>query len=80
MDPLTITIYSTQDFDGTTPLDGTRDDFEVSRQGRYYTRRITQPAGVIRTDFWGLFSEGSPKIVGIAGSLAHARVSARCTA
>ena len=26
--PLTITIYSPQDFDGTTPLDGTRDDFD----------------------------------------------------
>jgi hypothetical protein len=68
VDPLTITIYSPQDFDGTTPLNGTRDDFEVSRQGRYYFRRIIEPAGVIRTDFWGLFSEGSPKIVGIAGS------------
>lgn len=77
MDPLTIIIYSSKDFDGTTPLDGTRDDFEVSRNGRYYTRRITAAAGVIRTDFWGLFAESSPKILGIAGSTENPQNKAR---
>lgn len=77
MDPLTIAIYSPVDFNGVTPLEGTRDDFEVSRQGRYYLRRLDKPAGVIRTDFWGLFSEGSPKILGIAASSENPQNKAR---
>lgn len=68
MDPLTITLHNNKDFDGATPIAGTRDNFEVSRNNRHYHRRITGPAGVIASDFWGLFSEGSPKLVGIAGS------------
>lgn len=68
MDPLTITIQTNQDFDGTTPIAGTRDEFEVSKNNRHYHRRLTTPAGVIASDFWGLFSEGGPKLVGLAGS------------
>ncbi|PCC73182.1 hypothetical protein SAMN02745121_08205 [Nannocystis exedens] len=68
MDPLTITIQTNKDFDGATPITGTRDDFEVSKNNRYYHRRITTSAGVIASDFWGLFSEGGPKLVGVAGS------------
>lgn len=76
MEPLTITMYSRIDFDGTTPIDGRRDDFAVSKNGRYFHRDIAGPGGVIRTDFWGLFAEG-PKVLGIAASTRNPQNKAR---
>lgn len=76
MEPLTITMYSRVDFDGATLIDGRRDDFEVSKNGRYFHRALTGPGGVIKTDFWGLFAEG-PKVLGLAASTRNPQNKAR---
>lgn len=77
MEPLTISLMNTQNFDGSTPLELTRDDFRITGNGRVFQKSLSAPAGVIAGDFFGLFSGGSAKLVGVAYSTSNPRCTAR---
>ena len=66
-EPFFIVLNKEGDFDGVTPMTQTRDAFTVSGQ-RYYRLSLSGPAGVIDSTIFGLFSDASPKMVGLAGS------------
>jgi len=51
-------------FDGTSPIELTRDDFTIKNQ-RFYSATI-EAGGVVPADFWGLFTESDVKVVAIA--------------
>lgn len=77
MEPVTIILKNNQNFDGTTLLSLRRDDFEVTENGRVLHKEIDGPAGLIGGDFFGLFSGGSAKLVGIAHSTANPKSTAQ---
>ena len=65
-EPYVFEIESESDFDGTTPMDLTLDDFERV-DGRHFKIKIAGPAGLIPPNFFGLMTATSPKLVGVAG-------------
>lgn len=67
LEPYTIILESSDAFDGSTPIAGSRDvDFE--QDGRTYRRvNLSGPQGIVPADFWGLFTAQSPKLVSISG-------------
>ena len=75
-EPFTFRIAKDGDFDGVTPIVLRRDDFTVTGQ-RYYQKNIIGPAGVIDSDFFGLFQDASPKLVGLASASPNPLSSAR---
>lgn len=64
-EPLKFRVHSEVDFDGTTKIDPNRTGFQAIGP-RYYMKNLTGPAGQISGDFFGFFSEGTPKLVGAA--------------
>ena len=66
-EPLTFRIDKEGDFDGVTPMTLTRGDFQVTGQ-RYFIKSLGGAAGQIPGDFFGLFTDLTPKLVGIASS------------
>ena len=66
-EPIVIELNKATDFDGTSPIALTRDDFTVSGQ-RYYKASVSGPGGLIAGDLFGLFQGASPKLVGLASS------------
>ena len=75
-EPFFIILNKEGDFDGVTPMTQTRDAFTVSGQ-RYYQLSFSGPAGVIDSTLFGLFSDSSPKMVGLAGSSFNPQTVAR---
>ncbi len=75
-EPIFIVLNKDGDFDGVTPMTQTRDAFTVSGQ-RYYQLSFSGPAGVIDSTLFGLFSDSSPKMVGLAGSSFNPQTVAR---
>ena len=75
-EPFFIALNKDGDFDGVTPMTQTRDDFTVSGQ-RYYRLSVSGPAGIIDSTIFGLFSDASPKLVGLAGSSYNPQTVAR---
>lgn len=75
-EPFFIVLNKDGDFDGVTPMTQTRDDFTVSGQ-RFYQLSLSGPAGVIDSTIFGLFSDASPKMVGLAGSSFNPQTVAR---
>ena len=67
-----IRLLKSSDFDGTTPITITRDNFSVSGQ-RNYVATLVGPGGTIGADFFGIFSPDSAKVVGIAFNTANPR-------
>ena len=65
-EPYKFTLTKEGDFDGQTPMPYGRSEFQVEGQ-RLYSIDIEGPAGVIDADFFGVFSNLTPKIVGISG-------------
>ena len=65
-EPKSITLVKEGDFDGQTLMTFDRTVFEVEGQQRY-SRSFDGAAGVIAGDFFGLFADRSPKVVGISG-------------
>jgi hypothetical protein len=67
-----IRLIKSSDFDGTTPITLTRDNFAVSGQ-RNYVATLVGPAGTIGADFFGIFSPESAKVVGVAFTTSNPR-------
>jgi hypothetical protein len=67
MEPYGIKLSSAANFNGTTPITLTRANLTVDGQ-RLYTGTLPAAAGIIDSDFFGLFAPQSPKLVGIAFS------------
>ena len=65
-EPYLITLRSSANFNGATPIPLTRADFTATGQ-RQYTANV-QGDGIIGADFFGLFAPQSPKQVGVAFS------------
>ena len=65
-EPYLITLRSSANFNGATPIPLTRADFTATGQ-RQYTANV-QGDGIIGADFFGLFASQSPKQVGVAFS------------
>jgi hypothetical protein len=66
-EPITFRLHKEGDFDGVTLMQLTRGDF-TTQGGRLYAKNLTGPAGQINADFFGVFSDLTPKLVGIASS------------
>lgn len=64
-EPYTVQLVNQGDFDGTTPISLTRDNFTVEEQ-RLYSGVLSGPAGIIPADLFGLFSPRATKLVGVA--------------
>jgi hypothetical protein len=67
-EPLKIRLYSEGDFNGLTPMDYARADFQVRGQRFFEKVDIVGPVGQISGDFFGLFADTTPKMVGVASS------------
>lgn len=65
-EPRIIEINKTGNFDGSTSITLTRDQF-VERGQRYYTTDLAGAAGVVEADIFGLFTAHSLKLVGVSG-------------
>jgi hypothetical protein len=65
-EPKSITLVKEGDFDGQTLMTFGRSEFEVEGQQRW-SRSFEGAAGVIAGDFFGLFADRSPKVVGVSG-------------
>ena len=63
-EPYVIKIINEADFDGTTLMTQSRNDF--TQNGRIFSVTIQGPAGIIPADFFGLLSASAPKLVGVA--------------
>jgi hypothetical protein len=66
MEPVKFTLTKDGEFDGQTVMNLDRDDFTVA-SGRLYSAAISGPAGLIGADFFGVFSDLTPKLVGVSG-------------
>lgn len=66
-EPYKFTLSKEGDFDGLTPMTFERSSFAVEGK-RIFSRSIDGPAGLVGSDFFGLLSGASPKVVGISGS------------
>jgi len=68
-EPILITLSKTDDFDGTTLITLTRDQFTSTPATgpRVYNATLTGPAGLLRGDFFGYFGASTLKLVGVAG-------------
>ena len=66
MEPYKFTLTKDGEFDGQTPMDYERGGFKVEGT-RLYSKSITGAAGLIAGDFFGVFSDLTPKLVGISG-------------
>ena len=66
-EPLKFRLHSEVDFDGSTEIESSRASFQAIGP-RYYLRSLTGPAGQIHGDFFGFFSPGTPKMVGVSSS------------
>lgn len=60
-----IRLTKASNFDGTSPIALTRDNFAVSG-GRMYTATVPDPGGIIPADIFGFFAPEATKLVGIA--------------
>ncbi|MCA9717497.1 MAG: hypothetical protein KC468_22670, partial [Myxococcales bacterium] len=63
-EPYIIIITSEADFDGSTLMTQTVNDF--AREGRSLSITVPGAVGVIPSTFFGLFSGTAPKLVGVA--------------
>lgn len=75
-EPFFVVLNKEGDFEGVTPMTQTRDDFTVSGQ-RFYRLNVSGPAGIIDSTIFGLFSDASPKMVGLASSSFNPQTVAR---
>lgn len=74
-EPLTVVLNNSGVFDGSTAIPGTKtNDFEKSN--RTYSRTI-EGGGVVPADFWGMFREDSPKVVGVSARTGDPNAIAR---
>ena len=66
-EPVKFTLTKDGEFNGQTPMEYERGDLVVVGK-RLYSKSIEGPAGLIAADFFGVFSDLTPKVVGISGS------------
>jgi hypothetical protein len=66
-EPITFWLHKEGDFNGQTPIELDRSKFAIEG-GRVYRAHLTGPAGQISADFFGVFSDLTPKLCGIASS------------
>lgn len=62
-EPYIIIINCESDFDGTTVMTQSANDF--TRDGRSLSITVSGPVGVIPASFFTLFSATAPKLVGV---------------
>jgi hypothetical protein len=65
-EPLIFNMIKEGDFDGVTLIDKKRQDF-IAQAGRVYSINLAGAAGQIAGDFFGFFTDNTPKSVSIAG-------------
>ncbi|MEZ4453090.1 MAG: hypothetical protein R3B09_26755 [Nannocystaceae bacterium] len=65
-EPLYFRMMKEGDFDGLTLIDKRRQDF-IAQAGRVYSINLSGAAGQIAGDFFGFFTDNTPKSVSIAG-------------